>query len=119
MKRDDPTTWLDPFRADEEHGEECEKNCRYGFTWKYREPAREPWIVAMLATSPVVFGWAEQLLGRGEVQVPERIRGIYCQLPMGDLPPCPIVCHCDVSPDRLHRPPPSQGCWPQASAWSA
>ena len=28
----------------------------------------------MLATNPVVFGW-EQLLGRHEVETPERIRG--------------------------------------------
>ena len=104
MQRDDPTTWFGPFRPDEEHGEECE-NCRIGFTWKYREPAREPWIVAMLATNPVIFEWAEQLLGRHEVKTPERISGIYCRLPMGDLPPRPTVCHCDVTPDRLHSTP--------------
>ena len=104
MRRDDPTTWFGPFRPDEEHGEEAE-NCRIGFTWKYREPAREPWIVAMLATNPLIFGWAEQLLGRGEVETPERIRGIYCRLPMGDQPPQPTVCHCDVTPDRLHSTP--------------
>ena len=104
MKRDDPSTWFGPFRPDEEHGEECE-NCRIGFTWKYREPAREPWIVAMLATDPVIFGWVQQLLGRHEVETPERIRGIYCRLPMGDLPPRPTVCHCDVTPDRLHSTP--------------
>ena len=68
MQRDDPTTWFGPFRPDEEHGEECE-NCRIGFTWKYREPAREPWIVAMLATNPVVFGWAAPLLGRHRLGV--------------------------------------------------
>ena len=68
-------------------------------------PASEPWIVAMLAANPVILGWAEQLLGRGEIEVPERIRGIYCQLPKGDLPPRPTVCHCDVTPDRLHSTP--------------
>ena len=69
-------------------------------------PASEPWIVAMLATNPVLLGWAEQLLGRGEIEAPKRIRGIYCQLPEeGDLPPRPTVCHCDVSPDRLHSTP--------------
>lgn len=107
MKKDDPATWFGPFRPEEERGEECE-NCRYGFTWKYREPAREPWIVAMLAANPVIGGWAEQLLGRGEVEVPERIRGIYCQLPMGELPARPTVCHCDLTPDRLHATPPEQ-----------
>ena len=75
MQRDDPSTWFGPFRPDEEHGEECE-NCRIGFTWKYREPAREPWIVAMLATNPVVFEWAEQLLGRHEVETLLSTKGL-------------------------------------------
>ena len=52
-----------------------------------------------------MLGWAEQLLGRGEIEAPERIRGIYCQLPEGDLPPRPTVCHCDMTPDRLHSTP--------------
>ena len=43
--------------------------------------------------------------GRDEVETPERIRGIDCRLPMGDLPPRPTVCHCDVTPDRLHDTP--------------
>ena len=53
----------------------------------------------------MIFGWAQQLLGRDQVETPERIRGIYCRLPMGDLPPRPTVCHCDVTPDRLHDTP--------------
>ena len=104
MKRDDPGTWFGPFRPEEELVEERE-NFRHDFTWKYTAPASEPWIVAMLAANPVILGWAEQLLGRGEIEAPERIRGIYCQLPEGDRPPRPTVCHCDVSPDRLHGTP--------------
>ena len=104
MKRDDPGTWFGPFRADEELVEDP-VNFRSGFTWKYTAPGYEPWIVAMLATNPLLLGWAEQLLGRGETEVPERIRGIYCQLPEGELPPRPTVCHCDVTPDRLHSTP--------------
>ena len=104
MQRDDPGTWFGPFRADEELVEERD-NYRHDFTWKYMAPAREPWIVAMLATNPVILGWSQQLLGRNEVEAPERIRGIYCQLPEGDLPPRPTVCHCDVTPDRLHSTP--------------
>ena len=107
MKRDDPNTWFGPFRADEELGE-SPVNYRSGFTWKYTAPAYEPWIVAMFATDPLLLGWAEQLLGRGEIEVPERIRGIYCQLPEGELPPRPTVCHCDVTPDRLHSTPLSE-----------
>ena len=104
MKRDDPGTWFGPFRPDEELVEERD-NYRHDFTWKYMAPAGEPWIVAMLATNPVILGWSQQLLGRNEIEVPERIRGIYCQLPEGDLPPRPTVCHYDVTPDRLHSTP--------------
>ena len=63
MQRDDPGTWFGPFRADEELVEERD-NYRHDFTWKYMAPAREPWIVAMLATNPVILGWSQQLLGR-------------------------------------------------------
>ena len=58
----------------------------------------------MLATDPTIWGWVEQFLGEGVVNLrlnPERIRGIYCRLPMGDLPEKPTVCHCDVRPDKL------------------
>ncbi|NKB70971.1 MAG: hypothetical protein GKR89_28195 [Candidatus Latescibacteria bacterium] len=34
----DPTTWLGPWRPEEETSE-AEQNCRVDFTWKYREPA--------------------------------------------------------------------------------
>jgi hypothetical protein len=99
MKRDDPSTWFGPFRDDEELDEK--PNRRSGYTWKYMEPGSEEWIVGMLATDPKIFGWIEQLLGEGEVKRPDKIRGIYCRLPMGDAPEKPIVCHCDVSPDKL------------------
>ena len=101
MKKDDPTTWPGPWRPEEEL-QEASDNCRLGFTWKYREPASEDWLVGMIATNPVIFGWAEQLLGKGEIVTPERVRGIYCRLPMGHLPEKPTICHCDVGPDHLH-----------------
>ena len=110
MKKDDPTTWPGPWRPEEEL-QEASDNCRQGFTWKYREPASEEWLVGMIATNPVIFGWAEQLLGEGEVVTPERrdgpsgVRGIYCRLPSGHLPEKPTICHCDVGPDRLHSTP--------------
>ena len=100
MKRDDPTTWFGPFTEEETNGEECE-NCRIGHTWKYREPAEEKWLVDMLANNPVISGWAKQLLGEEGFMIPERIRGIYCRLPMGDVPEEPTICHCDVGPDPL------------------
>ena len=103
MKRDDPSTWMGPFRPDEEEiWGPGNLHQRSGFSWKYGEPAAEEWIVGMLATNPVIVSWVEQLLGEGVVNArlnPEQIRGIYCRLPMGDLPEKPTVCHCDLSPD--------------------
>ena len=95
MKRDDPSTWMGPFRPDEE--DEGPGNQRIGYLWKYCEPRSEEWIVRMSAANPTIWGWAEQLLGEGEVNRPERIRGIYCHLPMGNEPEPPIGCHCDIA----------------------
>ena len=95
MKRDDPSTWMGPFRPDEE--DEGPGNRRVGYMWKYCEPRAEEWIVRMSATDPTIWVWVEQLLGKGEVKRPERIRGIYCHLPMTDEPKEPIGCHCDIA----------------------
>jgi len=102
MKKDDPTTWIGPFREDEDTGGDAGKNSRNGCMWKYREPASEGWLVGMIPQNPVIFGWAEQLLGKGEVVIPDSVRGIYCRLPEGHLPKKPTICHCDVGPDHLH-----------------
>ncbi len=102
MKRDDPSTWFGPWSTEEETSE-AEADCKLGYTWKYREPAEEEWLVRMMAANPVIVGWVEQLLGEGTFDVKERVRGIYCRLPMGDAPEKPLVCHCDVGPDRLHE----------------
>ena len=94
MRRDDPETWVGPFRPDEE--DEDPKNQRRGFTWKYREPVHKALLSEMLPTNPTILGWAEQLLGKGEVAHPPRVRGIYCKLPMGAHPEEPTVFHVDV-----------------------
>ena len=104
MKADDPTTWIGPWRPEEETSE-AEENCKIGYTWKYREPANEEWLVRMMASHPIIVGWAEQLLGAAKFDVPERVRGIYCRLPMGEAAEQPLVCHCDVGPDSLHETP--------------
>ena len=106
MKKEDTTTWLGPWFAEEGNSEA--ENYRNGFTWKCTEPAAEKWLVGRMATNPVIFGWAEQLLGKGQVVTPDKrdgpsgTRGIYCRLPAGHLPEEPMICHCDVGPDRLH-----------------
>jgi ectoine hydroxylase-related dioxygenase (phytanoyl-CoA dioxygenase family) len=44
---------------------------------------------------------AEQLLGEGMLEEPERIRGIYCILPEGDAPEKAYHCHVDRHPFHL------------------
>ena len=88
LKRDDPKTWVGAF-ADER------------WTWKYRDRGHEEWMVKLLATDPSVWGMAEQLLGSGNLEVPEHIRGIYCIFPEGDVPKRPMYCHVDRHPFHL------------------
>ena len=109
MKPDDPTTWIGPWRPDEETPD-AEDNCRAGHYWQYREPAHEEWLVRMTVANPIIVGWVEQLLGEGTFDVRDYVRGIYCLLPKGGTPDKPgvsqkLVCHCDVNPDKLHKTP--------------
>ena len=55
----------------------------------------------MLPRDPTIWSIAEQLLGSGKVVIPDRIRGIYCILPQGDLPEKPTTCHTDGHPFHL------------------
>ena len=97
LQRDDPTTWVGPFQEKSDNRE----SVRYEFTWKYRAPSKEGWMVRLLPKDPVVWAIAEQLLGVGRVQEPERVRGIYCILPEGDVPDHPYRCHVDQHPFHL------------------
>lgn len=105
MKRDDPSTWMGPFRPDEED-EGPENRCK-GHMWKYRDPCAEEWILRMSVADARIWSWTEQLLGPGEVRPPERIRGIYCRLPMTEEPEEPLGCHCDAfNPEKVGEVPP-------------
>ena len=64
-RRDDPATWVGPFREDEENADR--DNHRRGFRWNFREPGGEPWMVRLLATEPKVWAMAEQMLGEGQL----------------------------------------------------
>ena len=99
LQRDDPRTWVGPL-PESDHSTDS-NNKRSEYRWNYRRIGTEPWIVRMLATDPAIFAMAEQMLGVGELQPPERIRGIYCTLPFGDLPRRPMTCHCDAHPFHL------------------
>ena len=73
-------------------------------------------MVRLLATDPSVWGMAEQLLGEGNLRIPDGIRGIYCTLPYGDEPEKPTTCHVDgtsLSPRScwIYRPRSSTGRW--------
>ena len=104
MKRDDPSTWFGPFRPDEE--DEGPENRCVGHMWKFRAASSEEWIKRMSTSDEQIWSWVEQLMGEGEVLRPERIRGIYCRLPMAEEPTQPFGCHCDAfNPDNLHKEP--------------
>ena len=97
IRPDAPDTWIgptEPYRDD--HG-----NVRGGYSWKFRQIGGEGWIIRMLATDPAIWQMVEQLLGIGNVIVPDRIRGIYCILPQGDVPEKPTTCHTDGHPFHL------------------
>lgn len=96
LRRDDPDTWIGPFRPEEEN--EDGSNYRKGFRWNFREPGTEDFMIRLLATDPKVWGMAEQFLGAGQVQAPTGIRGIYCTMPYGDEPLKPKQCHTDGHP---------------------
>lgn len=93
LRPDEPRSWVGPLPESDQS--ENFENHRNDYRWHYRSIGSEPWMVSMLATCPAIFAIAEQLLGAGELQTPERIRGIYCTLPFGDRPRPPVACHCD------------------------
>ena len=97
MNPTDTGTWIGPI---EEHRDD-QGNVRGGYSWKYRQIGSQKWIVRMLPRDPTVWSIAEQLLGSGKVVIPDRIRGIYCILPQGDLPEKPTTCHTDGHPFHL------------------
>ncbi|MCZ6636448.1 MAG: phytanoyl-CoA dioxygenase family protein [bacterium] len=96
-KRDDPETWVGPFTPEEENRDGS--NARRGYRWNFREPGGEDFMVRLLAKDPSVYGMAEQLLGKGKLIEPERIRGIYCTMPYDvEIPERPPGCHVDAHP---------------------
>ena len=99
LREDHPDSWIGPFPKEEESRDGS--NNRGGFSWKYRKPGDEEWMIKMLATDPTIWGWAEQLLGKGTLAQPDRIRGIYCRMPEGDYPEAPLTCHTDGHPFHL------------------
>ena len=93
LVRDDPDSWVGPFKREDECGDTSSH--RHGYGWQFREPGGEPWMRRLLATDPSVWGMTEQLLGERRVIWPEGIRGIYCILPEGEAPERPMSCHVD------------------------
>ena len=91
VRRDDPASWIGPFR---EESDAKDSNYR-GFSWKYRRQGGEQWMIDLLPKNPSVWAIAEQLLGAGTLVEPDRVRGVYCMMPEGDLPEHPYYCHVD------------------------
>lgn len=97
LQRDNPDSWIGPFQEKSDDPD----SVRYEFTWKYRAPGREAWMIDLLPKNPWVWAIAEQLLGQGTLPEPERVRGIYAILPEGDAPERPYRCHVDQHPFHL------------------
>lgn len=97
LDRHNPDTWIGPFKETSDERD----SVRHGYTWKYRRQGGEDWMLRLLAKDPSVWAMAEQLLGEGTIQEPERVRGIYCMMPEGDEPERPYWCHVDQHPFHL------------------
>ncbi len=95
----DPRTWVGPFREDEESRDG--ENVRRGFRWLYRQPGKESWMVELLPKNPSVWTFAQELLGKGMIQEPDSVRGIYCTLPFGEVPVPKMKPHLDAYASHL------------------
>ena len=97
LKRNDPDSWVGPFNEESDDP----NSLRRGFSWKFRSPGSNAWMLQLLAQNPSVWAIAEQMLGAGTLQEPERARGIYCMMPEGAAPEHPYHCHVDQHPFHL------------------
>lgn len=97
LQRDEPATWVGPFVEKSDDRD----SVRHEFTWKYRAPGGEAWMIELLPKNPIVWAVAEELLGAGTLPEPDRVRGIYCILPEGDRLAQPYRCHVDQHPFHL------------------
>jgi hypothetical protein len=97
LQPNDPASWVGPFTEKSDDP----TSVRHEYTWKYRAPGSEAWMLQLLPKNPMVWAIAEQLLGMGTLPEPERVRGIYAILPEGAAPAKPYHCHVDQHPFHL------------------
>ena len=90
-KRDDPATWVGPFR-EEFHIDDGTDLIR-GHTWKMRTVGEDEWMMKLIPQNTDLILLAEQLLGKGSLLPPSGVRGIYTTLPQESY---------EVSENRLH-----------------
>ena len=98
MVREDRSTYVGPFREDEEGFN--------GYRWFPRRDvlADNEAFVSVMSQNPRVKAIAEQLLGSGEVEEIHSSSGVYGTLPMGTKSPkSPDVCHIDSYLDSRQR----------------
>ncbi len=82
LKRDDPTSWLGPFR--EEFFIDDGTDRLQDYTWKFRSIGQDEWMMNLIPRNANLIGMAEQLLGKGNLEPPGQARGIYTTLPRDD-----------------------------------
>jgi len=97
VEQDNPVTWIGPLQATSQERD----NAYGGYSWKYRELGSEDWMLRLLPKNPSVWHMAEQLLGKGTLAEPQRVRGIYCIMPEGEIPDRTYGCHVDGHPFHL------------------
>lgn len=101
LERDNPASWIGPFREEHHQNEGGGMNYRGGFRWNLRSICQEDWIMDLIPRDANMIAIAEQLLGAGQLQPPKRVRGIYSTLPMTGEPPVGDHMHVDEHPFHL------------------
>ncbi len=79
LQRDVPASWIGPFQ-EEYHFDDGTDRIR-DFRWNLRHVGKEEWMVNLMVRNTNLTGMAEQLLGKGNLVLPGRVRGIYATLP--------------------------------------
>ena len=99
MQKEEPSSWIGPIKEEEES--EDPDNYKKGHRWQYRKIGNESWMPEGLPGHPFVQAAVTQLLGADRFHQRDRVRGIYCTLPSGDLERKPRHMHIDDGQSTL------------------
>lgn len=80
LKKDDPTTWLDPQTKWTPTKGRTGSSFNGGASWKMHDCGDAPWMLELYGANPRVLAHVQGLVG-GEVRPPTRTRGVYSVWP--------------------------------------